>query len=320
MTHMFPKISVIIPAYNVANYILQTLQSLQQQTLREFEALIIDDGSTDNTATIVQAFCHGDQRFQLLQKLNGGLSSARNWGMRHATTDYLALLDGDDAYEPDKLATHVSVLEANSTVGVVYSASRIIRDNGCSTAFQLSGRPIHPDPLLALLCKNFVGNGSNAVFRRCIVEQVGEFNEDLRSSEDVDYWLRIAALRCWSFYRVPQALSLYRVRPSGLSFNVLQMQRSNEQVLEDAYTRTPDIVGPMLPTARAYLYRLLARLSLTAGNVIEAKQFIRLSLESDASIFWRDLRSLLTLVSVTLSPLSQLFIQRSLGTARDLQA
>lgn len=311
-----PKVSVIVPAYNVRSYIEDALVSLERQSLQEFEVVIVDDGSTDDTAEIVKPFVVRDSRFQLLHKQNGGLSSARNYGIRHARADYIALLDGDDVYEPDKLAAHVAVLDSAAEVGVVYSASRVIREDGRPTFMRLSGKPVQSDPLLALLCKNFVGHGSNAVFRRCLFDEVGEFDETLRSSEDVDFWLRIAATQRWRFHREPRALCCYRVRPSGLSFNVLQMQRCNEQVISAAYRRSPELVEPALPTAYAYMYRYLARLALTAGDAEQARDFIERAIASDRKIFYRDPRSLLTLVSVRLAPLASLVIGRSLGSVK----
>lgn len=309
-----PQVSVVVPAYNVRSYIEQVLDSLKSQSFENFEVIIVDDGSTDDTAEVVKPFCDRDSRFQLLQKPNGGLSSARNYGIRHAHAPYIALLDGDDTYKPDKLATHVAVLDRDSDVGVVYSASQAIRDDGRPTFMTLSGKPLVSDPLIAFLYKNFIGHGSNAVFRRCLFDEVGEFDEGLRSSEDVDFWLRIAATRHWRFHRIPQVLCCYRVRPSGLSFNVAQMQRSHEQVLEAAYRRSPDVVEPALPRAYAYMYRYLARLSLTAGDAEQARRFIEQAWSADRSIFYRDPRSLLTLVSVRLAPLAKLAIGRSLGS------
>lgn len=309
-----PQVSVVVPAYNVRRYITDALVSLQQQSLPEFEALIVDDGSTDGTRELVEQFCQRDGRFHLLSKPNGGLSSARNYGIRHARTDYIALLDGDDRYAADKLATHLAVLQANPVVGVVYSASQTMREDGRPTLMRLSGKPIHSDPLLALLCKNFVGHGSNAVFRRCLCTEVGEFDQSLRSNEDVDFWLRVAALPHWEFYREPRALCYYRVRPSGLSFNVKQMQRNRERVIAAAYERSPQRVGPMLTTAHAYLYRYLARLSLTAGDVAKARNYIHAALAADRSIFWRDPRSLTTLAAVQFSSLATLWLRHSLGS------
>ncbi|AFY54581.1 glycosyl transferase [Rivularia sp. PCC 7116] len=311
-----PKVSVVVPAYNVSNYLKDALASLEAQTFPDFEALIVDDGSTDNTAAVAGEFCRRDSRFKLLQKSNGGLSSARNYGIRHAGGEYIALLDGDDVYHKDKLATHIARLYSCADVGLVYSASRTIRDDGKPTFITLSGKPVHSNPLLALLCKNFIGHGSNAVFRRCLIDEIGEFNESLRSWEDVDLWLRIAATQKWRFYREKRILSYYRVRPSGLSFNVSQMQDCGEQVLKDAYLRSPELVKSMLPTAYAYMYRYLARLSVQGGDMEAARKFIRQALASDKSIFLSDIRSLLTLVSVSLSPVAKLIVGRSLGQSK----
>ncbi|MBD2358952.1 glycosyltransferase [Tolypothrix sp. FACHB-123] len=309
-----PKVSVVVPAYNVSAYLEAALSSVECQSFGEYEVLIVDDGSTDQTAAVALTFCRRDPRFQLLQKANGGLSSARNHGIRHARGKYIALLDGDDTYHPDKLAVHIAKLDRSPEVGVTYSASRAIRDDGQQTFMSLSGKPIVKNVLLALLCKNFIGHGSNAVFHRCLIDQVGGFDETLRSSEDIDFWLRIAATERWEFYREPHILCYYRVRPSGLSFNVAQMQRSQEQVIKSAYERSPQVVEPMLPTAYAYMYRYLARIALTSGDLAQAEDFIHQAWESDSSIFWRDSRSLLTLVSVRLSPLTKLILQQALGS------
>jgi glycosyltransferase involved in cell wall biosynthesis len=310
-----PKVSVIIPAYNVRSYLADALLSLEHQKERDFEAIVVDDGSTDGTPEVVQPFVLRDNRFRLLQKPNGGLSSARNYGIRHARAEYIALLDGDDAYHPDKLTNHVARLDANPQVGVVYSASRVIRDDGRKTFIYLSGKPVNSNPIVALLLKNFVGHGSNAVFRRSLFDEVGEFDEGLRSNEDVDFWLRIAATHRWQFYRERRALCYYRVRPSGLSFNVEQMQSSAEKMIAAACCRSREEVEPMLPKVRAYMYRYLARLCLQGGDTARAKDFIAKAWECDRSIFYTDPRSLITLLSVRLTPVAKLAISRSLGAA-----
>lgn len=314
-----PQVSVIVPAYNIENYIEATLNSLEQQTFKAFEAIIVNDGSTDGTVEKVKPFTDRDARFRLVTKPNGGLASARNYGIHHAKCEYIALLDGDDIYDSEKLANHVDILTRNPKVGAVYSASRAIRDDGGSTFMVLDGKPLYRDPLLSLLCKNFVGHGSNAVMRRAVVDDVGEFDETLRSSEDIDYWLRVAATRKWEFYRVPQILCGYRVRPSGLSFNVERMLQCRTRVIEAAYQRSPEIVRPMLATAYAYLYRYLARLSLTAGDATKARDFIDQAIAQDAAIFFKDVRSLSTLLAVRLAPLTQIGLQRTLGTLKSVK-
>lgn len=310
---MLPKVSVIIPAYNVGSYLEATLTSLERQTFQNFEALIVDDGSTDNTALIAQNFCRRDRRFRLLQKPNGGVSSARNHGIERALGEYIALLDADDLYHPDKLRTHVEVLDRQEQVGLVYSASRAIRNDGRKTFMVLSGKPINSDPFIALLCKNFIGHGSNPVFRRSIFSEVGQFDETLRRCEDVDYWLRIAATKRWQFHRLPQILCSYRVRPSGLSFNVKGMEYSRQRVLQAAANRSPE--APWLASANAYLYRYLARVSLAAGDRHAARNYLNRAWVEDASIFFRDWRSLLTSLAILLAWIGQLTIRQTLGVA-----
>lgn len=311
--HPTPTVSVIVPAYNVQKYISEALQSLVCQTWQSFEVLIVNDGSTDGTAEAVEPWCQRDPRFHLLSKPNGGLASSRNWGIRHARGEFIALLDADDRYLPQKLATHVEILQHHSEVGIVYSVSRIIRDDGRPTWLTLSGRPIHSDPLLAMLCKNFIGHGSNAIFRRALFDQIGGFNESLRSCEDLDFWLKVAEQGSHRFYRHPQVLCEYRVRPSGLSFNVKKMQECGEQVLQAAFNRSTEKVRTMMPTAYAFFYRLLARLALTAQEPELAKEYIAKAVASDGSIFWRDPRSLLTLIAVHLQSISRPLIRFSLA-------
>jgi glycosyltransferase involved in cell wall biosynthesis len=310
-----PKVSVIIPAYNVDRYLSAALDSLVNQTDRDFEALIVDDGSTDRTAVIATEFVERDRRFKLLQKTNGGLSSARNFGINHATGEYVALLDGDDVYLPDKLAAHAATFETQPEVGVAYGASQAMRDDGQPTWMKISGQPIQADPLSALMCKNFVVHGSNAVIRRSVFDRVGLFDETLASVEDLDLWLRIASDHTWQFHRDDRVLSYYRVRPSGLSFNLAQMQQTHERVLQAAIERSPE-VKPMLPTAHAYMYRYLGRMALTMGDSVKARVFLDQAWQQDYRIFLQDPKSLVTLLSVKLAPIAQLAIRRSLGTAR----
>ena len=311
-----PKVSVIVPAYNVSHYLETTLLSLERQSYDRFEVLIVDDGSTDDTAKIATVFCQRDSRFRLLQKPNGGLSSARNYGINHAVGKYIALLDGDDVYHPDKLNTHVEVLENSEEIGVAYSASRAIRNDGKETWMILNGKPVQSDPLIALLCKNFIGHGSNAVFRRCLIDTVGGFDETLSSCEDVDFWLRIAATKRWQFYRLPQILCYYRVRPSGLSFKIAQMHHNQQRVIEGAYQRSPEMIAPWITTARAYMYRYLARVSFTSGDRDLARHYLDQAWLENGSIFFRDWRSLTTLIAVTISPLANLAIRQTLGTVK----
>ncbi|NJM47790.1 MAG: glycosyltransferase family 2 protein [Alkalinema sp. RU_4_3] len=312
------KVSVVVPAYNIAGYLTATLRSLTTQTYDNFEVLIVDDGSTDKTAQVAHAFAANYENFHLLRKPNGGLSSARNFGIAAAKGEYIALLDGDDLYRPEKLARHVAILDRKPEIGLVYSASQALRDDGGRTWFYLSGKPVAEDPLEALLYKNFVGHGSNAMFRRSLVAQVGGFDERLVSVEDLDFWLRIAETGEWEFYRDRRVLCDYRVRPAGLSYNTQQMQKTHELVIGRVADRHPERTAKIMPRAYAYMYRYLARLAMTTGDGDRAKTYLDRAWQSDSSIFWRDGRSMTTLLSVKCAPLAKQLIAQSLGSTAAL--
>ena len=301
-----PEVGVIVPACNVQRCIKGTLLSLESQTFKDFEALVIDGGSTDRTSEIVKSFYARDSRFKLLQKSNGGVSSARNYGIRHARGEYIALLNGGDLYSPEKLASHYAWMESSPQIGVVYSASQAIHDDGTLTFMRLSGKPIKREPLVALLCKNFIGHGSNAVFRRCIFDEVGEFDETLNSCQDVDYWLRIAATKKWRFHRESRVQCFYRVPPSKFLFDIGEIKSNQLQVIIAACKRNPELIDHLLPTAYAYMNWYLSRLCLNAGDTDLAKRYIDSVWYSDRSIFFKDPSSLLTLIRVHLASLSQL--------------
>ncbi len=124
---MNPKVTVVVPAFNVSKYIAASLRSILAQTFTDFEVIVVNDGSTDDTAKIVAAF--RDPRIQLLTQKNRGLAGARNSGIRLAKGEYIAFLDSDDLWLPEKLDRHVRHLDSKPRVGVSYSGSSFIDDN-----------------------------------------------------------------------------------------------------------------------------------------------------------------------------------------------
>ena len=160
--------------------------------------LVVDDGSTDGTANWVLA--HPDPRLRLVRQLNRGLAGARNGGIAEARGEYIGFCDGDDLWEPEKLSEHVAFLEANPTVGLTYSGSSLIDEDGAPLG--LAQKPKAEDVTARdVLLRNPVGNGSTPVIRRACLDEIafrpeGEtrdqwFDESFRQSEDIECWLRI---------------------------------------------------------------------------------------------------------------------------------
>lgn len=268
-------VSVIVPVYNVENYIAQTIQSVLNQTYPHFELLIINDESPDESLAICQRFT--DPRIKIISQKNRGLAGARNTGIRHAQGEYLAFLDSDDLWLPEKLTKHIEHLESSPQVGVSFSRSQFIDSAGKSLGIYQMPKlkditPAH------LLCRNPVGNGSAPVIRREVFEEIcfssnfhGEienfyFDENFSQSEDIECWLRIAAETNWLIEGIPDALTLYRVNGEGLSANLLKQFDSWEQMVKKHRDRSPQLLAEWENPARAYQLRYLARRAVRLKN------------------------------------------------------
>ncbi|MBF2021559.1 MAG: glycosyltransferase family 2 protein [Hydrococcus sp. C42_A2020_068] len=261
-------VSVIVPVYNVEKYIAQTIRSVLNQTYSNFELIVVDDESPDKSAEICRQF--QDPRIRIIHQKNRGLAGARNAGIRHAKGDYLAFLDGDDLWLPEKLEKHVQHLEASSHVGVSFSRSQFIDSDGNSLGiYQMPKlKDIRPDHLL---CRNPIGNGSAPVIRREVFEAIRfqknlhgtiedfYFDESFRQSEDIECWFRIAMQTSWQIEGIPDSLTLYRVNGEGLSANILKQLDSWEKLIEKHRTEFPELVKRWENPARAYQLRYLSR-------------------------------------------------------------
>jgi len=261
-------VSVIIPVYKVEKYIATTLNSVLEQTYKDFELLIIDDGSPDRSIEICQQFT--DSRIKIVRQENRGLAGARNTGVRHAQGKYLAFLDADDLWLPAKLAKHVEHLDNSPDVGVSFSRSAFIDEAGNPLG-------IYQMPKLKgittphLLCRNPIGNGSAPVIRREVFEAI-KFQDHLYGSveycyfdprfyrsEDIECWLRIATQTTWQIEGIPEALTLYRVNSEGLSANCLEQLETWEKLIDKTRSYAPELIAEWEKPARAYQLRYLAR-------------------------------------------------------------
>src|SRR6266478_2041530 len=171
-------VSVIIPAYNASVTIERTLGSVVNQTYSNLEVLVVDDGSTDETALLVQRMADADPRIRLLQKPNGGLVSARNFGIAHASGEFIAPIDADDLWHPEKIAKQVRLMrERADRCGLVYCWSREI-DAHDRLLRDVSPCSLRGNVYAALIIRNFVSSGAPLVRKRC-VEEVGGYDATL---------------------------------------------------------------------------------------------------------------------------------------------
>ncbi|MEN9519552.1 MAG: hypothetical protein RLZZ381_2140 [Cyanobacteriota bacterium] len=233
-----PQISVIVPAYNAERTILETIQSVQQQTFQDFEIIVIDDGSQDQTVKLVQTI--QDQRLQIFAYENGGVSVARNRGISHATGEFVAFLDADDLWTIDKLELQLTALKENPKAGVAYSWTCFmdVDEQGKPVSFLPSSKYSFAGNVYKnLLVSDFIHSGSNTLIRRAAIESTGKFDPTLKSCEDWDYWLRLATR--WHFAVVPKHQLLYRRTPESLSSKVEVMKETSLIAIKKAYQAAP---------------------------------------------------------------------------------
>lgn len=230
-----PKVSVIIPAYNAMNYLPATLESLLNQTFEDFEAIVVNDGSSDETEEWVSQI--ESPKVKLISQQNKGLAGARNTGIAHAQGDYIAFLDADDLWEPTKLTKQVAVLEENPEVGLVYTWVALIDEQGKFTG-RIFENNAEGNVWNQLTERNIIECGSVAVVRRSYLEEVGGFDCELQSFvEDWDMWLRIASR--YPFKVVKEPLVYYRQISTSASRNWQAMERSFQMVIEKAFDSAP---------------------------------------------------------------------------------
>ncbi len=224
-----PAVSVVMPAFNVAPYIGEAIESVLGQTYGDLELLVVDDGSTDGSDVLADGYASRDSRVRVIRQPNGGISTARNHALRIATSPVIAILDSDDAWDPSYLRDQMAILDARADVDVVTG-------NAWFLGGSQNGHPARPwpdrrpAPTLADMLTDETAVFIMSIFRRRVYETIGPFDETLRTNEDYDFWLR-AACADFVFHRNDRPLGYYRRRDNSLSADELRMLPGILQVL-----------------------------------------------------------------------------------------
>jgi glycosyltransferase involved in cell wall biosynthesis len=227
-------VSIIIPTYNYEAFIAATLDSVKNQTYKNWECLIIDDGSKDNTRQIVMDFVATDKRFRYYYQKNAGVSKARNLGLQQAIGEYVQFLDGDDLLQPNKLMLQINEFEKMKEADIIYSDFRYFDDgkqdtlrhslfnekhNNWLPTFSERGKAI-----VHYLSKSNFLIISAPIIKKKSLKKIGEFNEKMKGLEDRDLWMRCAIANLYFHYvKGDNSLALVRVHPTSAS-------RSNETI------------------------------------------------------------------------------------------
>jgi glycosyltransferase involved in cell wall biosynthesis len=263
-----PLVSVIVPSYNASRYIRETLESVLAQTYGNFEVIVIDDGSKDDTSDIVADYARRDSRIRLVSQPNAGVGAARNRGIAEASGVFIAPLDADDVWYPEKLEKQVASLQRGGEEwGCAYCWSKSINERG-EAFLPLAHWPIRGRVFYALIYRNIIGNASVPLFRTSAVREIGGYRTraeqgGVQGCEDWDLTLRVAAK--YLVDEVPDYLVGYRQISSTMSSDVLGMAKSYEFIMRDL--------------------RYLLPIAYSSGNDEAFFTFLRIMWRSDLAIF-----------------------------------
>ncbi len=264
-----PKVSVVIPAYNSIAYLPEAIESVFKQTFTDFEVLIIDDGSSDQTVEWASQIT--DSRVKLISQKNQGVSGARNTGIAHAQGEYVALLDADDIWEPTKLEKQVLRLEGNPKVGLVDTWAVLADEQGKPTG-KVFGSSKEDDVWKRLVeFKTVCCCGSTSLIRRSCFETVGVFERDLHLLEDLDMFIRIA--EHYSFAVVKEPLTRYREHPNNTSKNCQGVLEAFRTIIEKAFQSAPAELLYLRGRGYGRVNLYLAWTSINNKDYLAASQF-----------------------------------------------
>lgn len=269
-----PIVSVVIAAYNASRWIGETLQSVLAQDFTDFEVIVVDDGSTDDTTAVVANF---GERVRCIQKLNGGTSSARNVGIRAARGEYIAFVDADDLWAKEKLRLQMDFL-IRTRLAWVYSDALAFDDESGKSLFRFGKivRQYDGDVLEALLLGDFIPSPT-PIIRRSVFEHVGYFyvSKSLGFAEDWNMWLEIAAR--YPVGLVPRPLAYYRVHSMSKTGHVDPLVRLQHYmtIIEEMVAKEPARLSHLKNRAWANCYIRVGRELARKGNLQKARQLFR---------------------------------------------
>jgi glycosyltransferase involved in cell wall biosynthesis len=224
---MPPLVSVIIPCFNSGQFLADAVKSVFRQTYSALECIVIDDGSTDHTEDILRELLAMYPSLKAMRKTNGGLSSARNMGLRLCSGSLISFLDADDVLLPDKIERQVAFLDSHPDVGLVYSDYLVVSEKLDARALFTAEMPRDLDPLDAFCYRNWF-NSLVTLLRRTLIDEVGGFDEELAVAEDWDYWIRCAKVARLSYLEGP--VGLYRQHGGQIHRDHGRMRHASIQV------------------------------------------------------------------------------------------
>jgi len=221
------RVSVVIPCYNGERFIVQAVQSALGQTYRDLEVIVVDDGSKDGSAALLRAI--PDSRVRVVTQANAGVSAARNAGVAVSSADYVAFLDQDDLWFPDKLARQLPIIDTAADLGLVYADCEIATDGDVVVGRVSDRAPLRRGRQFEELIVDTRVPLSTMLMRRAVFDAVGGFRPKFRYVEDLDLLLRVAARHSIDFVDAP--LARYRVHAASVT-RTLGLEVATRELVE----------------------------------------------------------------------------------------
>lgn len=287
-----PYFSVIMPVYNAQDHLRETVQSALDQSFEDFEMIMIDDGSSDNSLAIMLELANHDDRLKVISKNNQGVSITRNMAAEIAAGKFLAFLDADDIWLPEKLATHYALHHRNASISVSYGQIAFVEPDNLQSPRTYSTVLEHPLTINEIVAENPVCTTSNLVVSRILFLSSGGFDETMTHAEDQE-WLARIVHEGHIICGIDKYLVDYRLSTDGLSINLPAMY-DGWKVMAQQYSAFEDF-----KYAEAIYLRYLSRRALRSGAPSKvALQYAIKGLSSDSQGFFNDKkRGWLTLIS-----------------------
>ena len=273
MDHSKPLVSVVIPVYNGERYLVDAIQSVLDQTYRNFEVIVVDDGSTDGSAAAAKRF---GEAIRYVHQANGGVCKARNAGLAAAQGVYLAFLDQDDLWLPDKLAIQVAYLNDHADIGAVYCQCRVSED-GVQDAGLYYSRLVGDDLIGIIRGPGPTLLMSTTMFRTDVIRKIGGFDEGIigAGGEDIDLTVRLIEVTRVAF--IPEILATYRIHSMNSSKNDMVLIKNRGIYLRKCFERhgsNPQIARYLERQWIGYLSDF-GNLQIQSGCLVEGRQSLQ---------------------------------------------
>jgi glycosyltransferase involved in cell wall biosynthesis len=249
-----PAVSVLMTTYNRSNYIKEAIDSVLNQSYKNFELIIIDDGSTDNTFDIVKSI--KDRRISYYYQDNSGQNSARNTGIILSDGEYIAMIDSDDIWEADKLKKQVEILDKYNEIGLVFCGTVFINQDN-EIVYKKPLIDYKGDVLKKLLLTNFLYNGSCPLFRRAGIVKTGMFDTSFERMTDWEFYLRYALYN--KFWGISEYLLRYRIHDDTMSSDFEKYQIWGFKIIDSIFSNIdfPEKYQKLRKKAYAMRYRYM---------------------------------------------------------------